>query len=274
MKLEEGSTRERGRARSAFRYVEHAPLGWHVTMRLEDDGWLARTPGDMRRTAGLIHLHLAGRLLCFRVVDTHVHVLASGERASLGRRVQNLESALRQALGTVAFEPARFRPVATQRHLHAAMPYVLRQTARHGASLDPEHDGSILPDLLGLRVLPTEVVPHVTMFFPRLEAATLRAWGELEELAGFAPDSRFLADAAAAALALPDLRSNTPATCLARRAAVHALPLTSGETARLLDIDVCSVSRLRNRPVPPALVRAVELQVRLRTATSARRRSF
>jgi hypothetical protein len=254
------------------RDAEREPVAWHVTLRLENDGWLARRPAELRRASRLVHAHLAGQLLAFRIVDTHAHLLLTGARAGLGRRVRNLESALMQALRTAPFERARFVPVATLRHLHNTMPYVLRQTSRHAARMDPAHDGSILPDLLGLRLLPTSVVPNVLLHVPRLDAAELRRWVDWPELDGFTPDPAHLADAAAAALALPDLRTNTPATCFARRAAVHALPLGTAELGRLLRLEASSVRRMRSRPVPAELVRAVERQVRLRTALGTRPR--
>lgn len=249
------------------------PLAWHVTMRPCNDGWVARRPAELRRAARIIHAACAeDRLFAFRVADTHVHVLLTGTRVEAGRAAQTIASALRQALHTARFEPARFRPITTQRHLHNALAYVLRQEERHGTDLDPAHDGSIVPDLLGMRLLDggDAVLRRVRMHLPRLASADVRAWVDFEALERVDPDPAHLADAAAAALGLASVRSNDPLACLARRAATQALPLTSKNVAELIGVDCSSVRRLRRQPVPGALVRAVDLQLRLRTAIAGR----
>lgn len=253
----------------AFRYVEDAPLAWHVTIRVEHDGWLARAPSEMRVAASIVVAQLAGHVLAFRFVDTHAHLLLSGERAAVGKRVQILEATPRRVLKTRPFEPARIRGVFTGEHLWATLGYVLRQTSRHKAKIDLAHDGSILPDLLGLRMTTPNPVPHVLTFFPRIDATVLRRMVGWPELAGFEPDPRHLAEAAAGAFGLRDLTAETKATRDARRAAVQAVALKRGQLAALLDLDPATVSRLRHRPVAREQVHLVQQQLRLRTAIAA-----
>jgi hypothetical protein len=81
-----------------------------------------------------------------------------------------------------------------------------------------------------------------------------------------------LADAAAAALALPALRGRTPAVVAARRAAVHAAGdrMTPAELADALSVDERTIRRLRAQPPDVALRCAVDLQLRLRGALALR----
>lgn len=251
-------------------------LAFHVTMRPNDDRGVARHPRQLRRAAQILHAQAGpGGLLAFRVADTHVHVLLVTDRASAGRTAQRMAVALKLGLQLgVPFEPARIRPIATARHLRHALHYVLRQEERHGTDLDPTHDGSSLPDLIGLRALDTAILPRVRTYLPRLEQAEVRRWVDLDEIERFSPDPVHLADAAAAALALPDLTGNTPVTYRARCAAAQVLALPSGEVALHLGIHVRSVRRLRRNVVAPALLRAVDLQLRLRTALAGRVRAW
>jgi hypothetical protein len=79
----------------------------------------------------------------------------------------------------------------------------------------------------------------------------------------------FLADAAAAALALPDLRGCRREVVATRRALVQvAARVPTGELAAQLGIAAFSVRRLRAERVDARLVRAVTLQARLRAALS------
>lgn len=256
-------------------FGRRAPLGFHITLRPSDDGGVARHAADLRVAARVLHQQLASRgLFAFRVADTHVHVLLLGDRRTAGRLAQRAQVALSWRLRLQArFEPARFKPIVDTRHLANALRYVLRQEARHGTDLDPAHDGSSLPDLLGLRVLGDEMLRRVRLFLPRLSFEELWSWLDVthEELA---PDSAHLVEAAAAALALPDIYGASRPACAARAAAVRALSLPSAALARLLHVDPRSVRRLQARPVPPELSRAVAMQLRLRTALAHRARSW
>jgi hypothetical protein len=77
-----------------------------------------------------------------------------------------------------------------------------------------------------------------------------------------------LADAAAAALALVDLRGRSADTIRARRAAVHAAGpnVSSRRLSECLGIGVRAVQSLRTQRSEPAMIRAVERQALLRSA--------
>jgi hypothetical protein len=87
------------------------------------------------------------------------------------------------------------------------------------------------------------------------------------DLATSSADTTYLAQAAAAALALPDLQGQHRDALRARRAAVAcAASLSTNEIAELLGMHPRAVQRLRVQAAEPELVTAVDLQLRLRTA--------
>ncbi len=249
-------------------------LGHHVTLRLVDDRVIARTPSAFRAASRAAHRAGAGRgLLAFRLVDTHGHAVLQCDRRSAGQFAHALELALRIVLDLpVPFEPARIRPVTDQKHLRFSTVYTLRQDQRHGVRLDPLHDGSSLPDLLGLRVLGTGLAERVALALPRVSPADLLPLLGAE-LSPLPLQLSPLADAAAGALALPDLDGQGAPRVLARRAAVQVAlgsQLPVREVGDLLRITARSVRRIATEPAPDELVRAVCLQLRLRAALAAR----
>jgi len=82
-------------------------------------------------------------------------------------------------------------------------------------------------------------------------------------------DLEVLADTAAAALALPELRGRSAEVARARRAAVHAAgpDVPSAQLGECLGIGVRSVQVLRQERREPALIAAVAKQALLRAAT-------
>jgi hypothetical protein len=164
------------------------------------------------------------------------------------------------------FQATRRKAIAHQGHFYAAVRYVLRQEEHHGIDPDPLRDACCLPDMLGMRAVDSRLAQRVRTYLPRLRR------GELLELLGcpeldaapLAIDE--IADAAAAALALPQLDGRAAEVVIARRAAVHAIGnrLATGEIAAALGVDARTVLRLRSQPPAPQVVRAVELQLRLR----------
>jgi hypothetical protein len=241
-------------------------------MRLRVDRPLARSAADFRTAAGIMVRHGAPHgLLAFRVVDTHLHALFAAPRRDAGVVTQIVESALNQSLRFPApFDAARFRPVADLHHLRAAVLYVLRQTERHGANVDRAHDGSSLPDVLGMRCIDAGAWSRLLAALPRLGRDQLLPLLpiELEARVPFAPEH--LADAAAAALGLPSLSGNRPEAVLGRRAAIAIgeAHLGVGELAEAIGSSVHSVRRLRSArgELPQALVVAVRRQLAVRTA--------
>ena len=245
------------------------PLAFHITMRLVRDGAIARHPGELRRAARLIYKHGTPRgLLAFRIADTHVHVLAQATRQQAGALAQAVQSALKQALHLDSpFERARYRAIESERHLFNALRYVFRQEEHHGTRFDPAHDGSSLPELLGMRMLDRDVAAQrLGSLLPRLSREALATVAGALELEQVKPHTSLLAEAAAAALGITELGGDRPGASW-RRAAVHAgKELEVTQLASMLGASRRTIRRLRTTQVSASVLHAVEQQWRLRTA--------
>jgi hypothetical protein len=259
--------------------LDRHSLAYHLTMRLSEGWAIARSAATLRLAARLFVRHGVPRgLVAFRIADTHAHVLASSDRRTAGQLALYVESALRQALRLpVPFEPARVRPVADLRHLGSAFRYVLRQEEHHGTNFDPAHDGSILPDLLGMRLIGGgAVLPRLRALLPRLARADVLRLVGMEAFAdGARPiDVALAPDAAAASLGLASIHGRTAAHHRARHAAVHLVSgeLSAARAGQLLGLAARSVERLRARAPEPALMEAARLQLRWRSTTLERDR--
>lgn len=259
------------RARS-FRRRETAPIGFHVTLRLEDSRPLATTLAAIRTVARVVLVQGEKRgLLAFGTADDHVHAELATDRASAGAFALYVETSLRNRLGIAArLEPARIRPLRDQKHAYNTFHYVHRQDERHELERDLTREGTSLPDLLGLRVLPTSLVARVRTHLPRVRRDDLI--GQLPRGtvdASAKTDLSLLVDAACAVFALPELRGQSVDVARARRAAVHVAGpnVRSEHLADFLGVGRRSVQLLRSMPPEPHVLHAVEAQVRLRALT-------
>lgn len=260
--------------------LDRHALAYHVTMRLSDGRGIARNAATLRLAARLFVRHGMQRgLVAFRIADTHAHVLAASDRRTAGQLALYVESALRQALRLPApFEPAHVRPISDSRHLGSAFRYVLRQEEHHGTQFDPAHDGSILPDLLGMRFIgAAPLLSRVRALLPRYTRSELvRAAGMVSFDADSAPvELALVPDAAAASLGLGSIHGGSAAHHRARLAAVHLLgsALSAARAAQLLGLSERSVERLRARAPECALLEAARLQLRWRSARLTRQRA-
>jgi hypothetical protein len=237
-------------------------FGHHVIMRLVSSQVLARTPEARRRAARILHEEGRRGLLAFRLADTHAHALLICTRREAGRFANYVEQRLRWHLQLPSsFVPANVVLIQSQGHLERAFWYVLRQEEHHGIALDPRHEASSAQDLLGLRVVAPDFLPRVQSALPRLRIGELADGLALERCE---PALDHLANAAAAAFALPCLDRSAHAAA-ARAAAVHAAAeLSAGEIAERLAVSRRCVERLRHQPVPTVLVRAVRTQLTVR----------
>jgi len=168
----------------------------------------------------------------------------------------------------VGFARVHFTPVYDVRHLKTAFFYVLGQDRHHGLNNDPLHEASNLPDLLGVRTLAVWTAAHVKKYLPRVKREHLLAiagWKNDEA----APQLTELADAAAAAVGLSDLKGNTVGARRARRAAVEVGDaLSNSALAGMLGLSRQGVGRIRKRPPAHAItVDAVRGQLRVRAAS-------
>jgi hypothetical protein len=252
------------------------PIGFHIIMRLTDSRVIAETVAALRAAASVMFMLGVGRLLvAFSVVDTHIHAIVLCDRVSAGRFAHDVEVAIGVKLKLSSrFEPARIRPIRDQHHLINTFWYVLRQAAHHGVTSDPLHEGSSLPDMLGLRLLGRGLRTLVRSRLPRVTIAAL------EQTFGIALESRavalsLLADAAAAALGLPDLGIGGQAARRARQAAVvvAGAAVETAELARVLCISRRTVERYRHCEVAAELRNAVTLQLAARSAVQQARQA-
>ena len=240
------------------------PFAYHVTIRLLGDRVIAPSVAARRDAARcLLRSGAARRLLVFRIADTHMHALLAARRPVVADFIRSVTKRLHGALRLGgSFEPARLRPIRDQRHLWSATRYVFGQETRHGLAVDPLHDSSNLPDLVGARVVCDHNGHLLRELLPRFEPRAL--------LPSFEPAVRWedLHDAAAAAFGLGDLLTRDTSAVLARRAAVHAARLERSTRwlADALGVDERTIRRLRRAPCPAAHIRAVELQLRWRAA--------
>jgi hypothetical protein len=238
-------------------------------MRLGDDRVIATTAGALRAVAQTLLAHgRAANVLAFRLADTHLHALVACSRAEARHYAHYCAIALQARLRLgVPFEPTRVRPIVDQQHLYQAFRYVLRQNQHHRLASDPAHDGSSLPDLLGMRMVEPEHGRAVRMMLPRLDLRELAASLAVSFVADDAAPASLLAAAAAAAMGLPDLAGRSAACVVARRAAVHAAAkLPTGILSDELGASSRAIQRHRLDDVDARIVRAVALQWRFRAS--------
>ena len=248
-------------------------LGWHLMHRLVDDRVFILSPGDLRLAARIV-LERGQRygLLAFGFADNHLHSLLVCDRRQAGRFAQVVETSLHKRLRLeVPFSPFFPEPVRRQGHLYNTFRYCIRQDTIHQLHRDPFRDGTNLPSLLGLRVVGAWNTSVVRAHLPRIGRPEL-----LELAAGFdaldtppaEPRWGLLADAATAAAMVPRLDARSLDAAHARRAAVHlaADRVRPRTLAEHIGASRTSVWRLRQQTTDPALVSAVDLQLRLRSA--------
>jgi hypothetical protein len=243
-------------------------IGQHIMFRAKDDRVIARSPAQRRAFARVMLAH--GEefgLFVFRQVDTHGHAGAGCSRADAGRFARRVQSALTQVLPVEGgFAPARYKDIADQRHLEHLFDYVLEQQNHHGAFVDPFHDASNLPDLLGLRTTGVYTAQQVHALLPRVTRGQLLRHFGVDDLDGRLVDFALLADAAAAAVGLSRLSPRCRVSAAARHAALHVAgdAVQVSAVGELLAIGTRHVTRLRAQQPSEALVGAVRGQLFLR----------
>lgn len=248
-----------------MQYQPTRSIAQHTVIRLRDGRVIAPSAGWRRKVArALLERGEDYGLLAFRLVDNHLHALVTADApaaAQLARRVEiSLQRRRRPAPG---FARVYTKPVDTQAHLRNVFDYLLEQESHHGVNTDPLHEGGILPDLLGMRPLGAWATANVRAHLPRVNRRTLLKALGTPTLEGSDRPLDLLAEAAAAAACLPDLRGNQPAAVAARTAAVHVAGdrLTTRALADLVGCSPSSVKRFRQASPREALVSAVRLQL-------------
>lgn len=252
-------------------------IGFHVRTSLEDRRVIAPGVAERRALArAVLRIGRDYRLAAFRAPDDHLHMLPLCDRRQAGQLVRRVEIALQRCLALpVGFEPPYIKPLADQRHGYGTFRYIMRQDEHHGLEVDPWGEASNLPDLLGLRLLGGYTSFTVGQFFPRITEEELASRlgiraAQLRE--PMRPDRALedLAEAAAAAAALPDLRGRSAEVVAARQAAMVAVVpgVRASVLAKRLGVTPRVVQRQRALPHDPMLVEAVQRQLRLRGATT------
>lgn len=246
-------------------------LGHHLTVRLVEDDWIARDLAARRALTRTLYACGEHRgLLAFRVADNHLHILLECSRETAGAFARVALPALRRVLELdMPFECARIRPMTSSRHLRNAFAYVFEQGRRHGSIYDPAHDGSSLPDLMGLRCLDVaHTVMRVRSALPRLGRAELEGWlGHGTRNVAIEPDLELLHEAASGAVALPHLQRYG---CIARAAKVAAISAgqrwwSGREVREALGISRSTHHRLAQSTSSAEFRNAIEAQLLFRT---------
>ncbi len=249
------------------------PIAWHWNTHLVDRRVIAGDVDARRLLArSVIRIGRDFDLVAFRCSGTHLHYLTFCSREGVGRMAQRVAESLRRGLTLpVGFATLFAKPVDTQRYLRTAFDYVVANTQRHEINYDPLHEASLLPDLLGLRNLGSYSRRLVRNHLPHVDRKHLLSFLGLTSLEP-AEDLAWLAEAATAALALPDLRHRSDETTRARRALAHV----AGERMSRTELSGLACTSPRNlrrlcKAAPDAeLMRAIQLQVALRKAHAER----
>ena len=244
--------------------------GYHLQFRPRGSAILADTP-EHRCLLVRVMLDKGGNadLVSFGLADNHLHLqVACPFRPVVGRLAQRIETALTRRLGLRdGFETSYIEPLRSQGHAYHLFDYALRQQLRHGLETDPLREITILPDLLGLRLLGDYAIVNVRRFLPRVRRGQLLKRllvPTLEPVVDATPEECLVAGLGAACL--PALRGSSVEESHLRRALLRAtkLPLFVERWADLLSCSRRTIQRLRQMPPDPRLVRAIQLQVDLR----------
>ncbi len=242
-----------------------APIGYHVRMRLRDHRVILCSPAEQRLLARVVlHQSRNQGLLAFSLPDTHLHleVLCTDRAAS--RLCQRIGSSLKQRQGrSVGFITYPHEPLRDQRHVHNTFHYILTQHERHGLSAAAIREATNIPDLLGMRAIGALCRERVRRALPRIGDEMIRTWASLSGLRPASGPVSALVGATLAATALCDLRGRSRPVGQARRAMLEILgdQVPRAEAARMLGLTERSLYLILGRPVAPALVRAIQLQL-------------
>jgi hypothetical protein len=255
--------------RRVFELDGRRVIAIHLTARLRDDGGIARDQSGLRLASRIITQHGEPYgLLAHRIADTHLHALLAASRDDVAMFARYALSALRKRLSiAVPFEPARMRGITSERHLLNGARYLFLQESHHGTSFDLAHDGSSLPELLGLRVEVGQASKRLRRLLPRLSRETVRSWLAVGPFESADPDLGLLCDAAAAAFGVDYSGSAEPIQRALRRAAAHVARELSPVAVVVATLGVTprAVQRYLLEAVPARELQAVELQLRLRS---------
>ena len=246
-------------------------LGHHLILKLQGRRLLAPTAEARRQLARIVvELGRSRGLLAFGAPDNHMHVVTLASRSGAGELARVLGYSIQRRLTPgVAFERSWIEGLSHQGHLHNTALYALGQHARHRVREDPLREASLLPDLLGLRVLGADLLTRLQETLPRLDERDLleAAGWHGRDLGAWVERIDGLADAAAAAAGVRDLKTRVPGAMEARRAALAVGLELAGrpEVLEALGMGDRTARDLRRRPRDPHLEVAIKRQLALRS---------
>lgn len=246
-------------------------LAQHIVIRPTDNRPLFNDIAARRRfTETIVTVGKSFQIAAWGAGDNHGHTLDMEDRPTAGELARRIELSLTRALGLeVGFQTASITPIRDQSHLYSTLPYVIRQHERHGLTCDPFHEGSSLPDAMGMRLLAPDLPKLLARVAPRLDLTGML--GPLGPVP--APDdAEAYAIAAAAVIGRADLRGRSPDVRLARRAVVelaHEAP--SKGLRKAMSCSPRAIGRLRDMPpAPQPLKDAIVAQARWRNRARPR----
>lgn len=249
---------------------------WHLTLSSSHRLTFFPTEQQMRAAVRTIDRIVGELAAMFCVVDDHVHVWFM----TTVSRVGFITGALRRALGPLAaavIDVVHHKPIAKRSHQRSMVGYLLDQLGHHRIDEPPAlWSGACYQDLIGARRL-ERFRPRIRRLLPRLSR------GDIDRAVGVAPGSlreatpeqvrraasAGVVEAAAAALAVgPKLVGRARPVTLARRAACHvatAAGIRQTDLSEAMELPTRTIRRLLSEPAEPDLLRAVRLQLGLRS---------
>lgn len=228
---------------------------------------LVPSVAERRRLAqAFVRLAAEFPLLAWRATDVDLHVVGCLTDAQADAMVVRLRLVFAHLHPGVPLVLVRRFAIQGQWQLAESFRRVLRADRHVGT--DTLLEGSVVPDLLGMRAVGAQLAARVRERLPQVSADELLphlGLGAIEE--HFALEH--LAEATAAAFALPELLDGKGADLTAARnaAIVAADGAPAEDVAAALGVTVRTVQRVRaDHDVPPAHRRAIRLQMGLRVA--------
>jgi hypothetical protein len=233
-------------------------IGYHVMLRLGDEGLIATTTQDRLAAAGImIRQGRSRRLLACAVVDGRAHAILLCSRAGAGEYAGRTATAMRTLLKLdLAFDRARIKPIHDVRQLESLFQLVIGQD---------EHEGTNLLDLAGLRVDGSYSRALLREHLPAIADRLLLERFQVDMTQPLPFDPSLLMEATMAATGRSSLTGRKRVSVRARSAAAAvARPHTSApELAKLFQVDVRTAFRMRAAPCDEVLASAIEAQLRL-----------
>jgi hypothetical protein len=248
---------------------------WHLTFSAARRNPLF--PDNLRLALHKVAAVAGPWLLYFCIVDDHLHVLVQCTKKKVGRIAAGLLLALRPLAHPVLLR-AHVRRVETRAHLDWLVDrYLLQQAAKHGLGVHPAlHEGSCFQELArtrgipGLRLKLWDALPRyrVRRAFEAVGLEPVPLEPADDETIHRLGLSRLCQAGEFAVGGSIGLVRNVPSEANARRAIVQL-----AQSARLkgagdeLGLTRFTACRLRARPAPPEVVRAIRSRLALEERT-------